>query len=269
MDSICRFVPSKSGGGDIKTVHFVYETEIKKLKQPFFRPLYYVNLVTKGNGVLKFNNTEFRLECGTLFIMFPSVFYEIEASDDFEYIYISFMGSYASTLLAEFKITLDNSVYYEFTHARLWHDAIQRITPANANILTESVLYYTLALIQSDHENCETNQKKQKLLEMIINYIDVHYREQDISLSKISGIFSYTEKYLSSFFRKNMNVKFTEYLNALRIQYAIELINQSEFNISEISAMCGYSDSLYFSKVFKRYMGSTPTDYIKLKNSQK
>ena len=64
MDSICRFVPNKSGSGDIKTVHFVYETEFKKLRQPFFRPLYYVNLVTKGEGVLKFNNTECRLECG-------------------------------------------------------------------------------------------------------------------------------------------------------------------------------------------------------------
>ena len=129
MASICRFVPNKSGNGDIKTVHFVYETEFKKLRQPFYRPVYCVHLVTKGEGVLKFNGGEYALRCGTLFFSFPSLVYEIDASDDFEYIYISFIGSYASALLEDFGISPESAVYYDFTHSELWHDAIHRITP--------------------------------------------------------------------------------------------------------------------------------------------
>jgi two-component system response regulator YesN len=60
-----------------------------------------------------------------------------------------------------------------------------------------------------------------------------------------------------------MNVNFKAYLNKLRIQYACELIDDGHTCVSEISAMCGFSDSLYFSKTFKKHMGYSPTEYVK------
>ena len=76
-------------------------------------------------------------------------------------------------------------------------------------------------------------------------------------------MFSYTEKYLSSLFKKNMNVGFNQYLNRLRIQYAIELIANNVKSVSRIAELSGYSDSLYFSKVFKKLVGVTPGQHIK------
>ena len=263
MDSICRFVPIKTGNGDIQTVHFVYETELAKLKQPFVRPVNYVNLVVKGCGTLKYNNCDYELSEGTLFFMFPQIAYYIEASDDFEYIYISYTGTCASNLMDSFGITPTNAVYHNFTHAPLWSDAISRITAKNANILTESVLYYTLALIQSENNTCNQSDNDDDIMSQIKSYIDIHYREQDISLGKLSQIFSYSEKYLSASFNKNMNMHYAEYINKLRIQYATALMADGNNSISRISGMCGYSDPLYFSKVFKKLMGCTPTDYIK------
>ena len=267
MSSICRFVPNKNGNGDIKTVHFVYETEFKKLKQPFQRPMYCVSLVTLGEGVLRMAGCEYKLDTGTLFFSFPGEAYEIEASDDFEYIYISFMGSYARELLDNFGIDGESAIYHNFTHTDLWYDAIRSITPLNSNILTERVLYYTLSIIQSEHASIVNSAGKQPLAELLTDYINVHYREHDISLGKMSEIFSYTEKYLSAFFKKHMKIRFTEYLNTLRIQYAIGLMNSGQFTIAQISSMCGYTDSLYFSKVFKRHIGQSPSDYIRVKNN--
>ena len=261
MDSICRFVPNKEGSGDIQTVHFVYETELHKLKQPFFRPIYYVNLVVAGSGTLKFEDCEYPLNCGTLFFMFPGVYYTIDATDDFEFIYISFMGNSAAPLLASFGISQSNLVYHNFTHTLLWSDAIRRITPANANLLTESVLYYTLSLVQSEHNGYVEISNDRDLLATLKSYVDIHYREQDISLGKISQMLSYSEKYLSAFFKKNMSIKFTEYLNMLRTQYATGLLVNDGYSISQISAMCRYSDPMYFSKVFKNRMGCTSTEY--------
>ena len=260
MDSICRFVPGKISADDIQTVHFVYETELHKLKQPFIRPIYYVNLVTKGSGTLRFRDKEYPIEKDTLFFMLPQEEYFIDGSEDFEYIYISFTGKSAANLMQANDRT--DGIYHGFSHGALWDDAIHRITPYNANILTEGVLYYTLALIQGDSPD-DNNTDSDDLLQALKGYIDIHYREQDMSLDKLSRAFSYSEKYLSAFIRKHMNLRFTEYLNTLRIQHACALISEDSKSISQISAMCGYSDPLYFSKVFKKHIGCTPTAYMK------
>ena len=55
-NSICEFMPTKNYNKDLKIVNFVYESEIKKLKQPFIRPIFVMNLVIKGNGILKMND---------------------------------------------------------------------------------------------------------------------------------------------------------------------------------------------------------------------
>ena len=86
-----------------------------------------------------------------------------------------------------------------------------------------------------------------------------------VSLKKLAGLFSYTEKYISHLFKKKMNVGFNYYLNNLRLQYAHELIAQNVHSVSEIAILCGFSDPLYFSKVFKKRVGYTPTEYMKRK----
>ena len=73
----------------------------------------------------------------------------------------------------------------------------------------------------------------------------------------------YNKKYLSALFVKNKNVKFKEYLNSLRINRALELIGDPDLSVSEISEKCGFSDPYYFSKVFKKITGLTPTEYRK------
>ena len=77
MDSICRFLPLKSVSGNIKMVHFVYETEFLLMKQPFIEPIYYLHLVTSGNAVLKFSGKQYPLKEGTLFFFFSGVPYEL------------------------------------------------------------------------------------------------------------------------------------------------------------------------------------------------
>jgi len=264
MGSICNFMPAKNYSGTIKTINFVYESEFRKLKQPFFRSTFYLYLVTKGSAVLKIYSNEYELKVGTLFFIFPAYPYEIEGSDDFAYMYISFMGSCVMNLLEDLEITMDAPAYSDFDFViEFWKQAIRRVNQLNANILTESVLLYTLSYINNKQEDVRLKKKNQNIFDSIVDYIDNHFREPDISLKKIADIFSYTEKYLSYLFKKNMNVGFSQYLNNLRLQYAHKLIDQGITSVSQISAMCGYSDSLYFSKVFRKSLGRTPTTFIR------
>ena len=141
MDSICRFIPAKSGG-DLKTVHFVLETEFKKMRQPFIFPIYYMHLITKGSGVLRALGRSYEIAQGSLFFAFPGVPYEIDGSDDLTYMYISYMGLRAADLMAQINASPSSPVVQGFERQiPFWKNAIQRINQKNANVLTESVVF--------------------------------------------------------------------------------------------------------------------------------
>jgi len=261
--SICQFISAKNEDATIKTVRFVYETECLTLSQPFVHPIYVIHIVTQGTATLRINDSEYFLKRGDVFFAFPAYPHYIDANEDFEYIYISFMGSGATSLLSKCKIT-PSSPYYDNLGflCTMFENAIRRVNSRNANMLTESVLYYALSYFDNDTSvsELENQETADGLFKAMVNYVDRHFRENDMSLSRLASIFSYTEKYLSSLFKKNMQIGFVNYLNNLRIQYANELIEKRELNISEIAAACGYSDYSYFSKVYKKSTGKTPTE---------
>ena len=268
-ESICKFLPAKNEESHIKTVRFVYETECLALTQPFVHPIYVLHIVTSGSAVLRIYEKEHVLNKGDIFFAFPAVLHYLDASEDFEYIYISFMGSGAAALISKCGVTPENPVYPNFSFlCPMFESSIRRITPSNANLLTEGVLYYTLSFLDTDKSEAEERKSRDSLFEMIVNYVDHHYREHDMSLGKLADTFSYTEKYLSSLFKKNMQIGFVSYLNRLRVQYANELIEKGELSIAEIADACGYSDYSYFSKVFKKNTGKTPSESMQFLDGQ-
>lgn len=261
-ESICRFIPSQNSIGNIKTIYFVYETDFATLKQPFMHPIYYVHLVTSGTAVLTMCDKKYILEAGCVFFTFPAVAFSLSGSADFKYMYISYTGAGAGAMLEELKITLKSPVYRDFIHVtEFWMSSISRVNDLNANMLSLSVLYYTLSFINQGDTVPE--KRDSEVFLMIEDYISTHYRDSELSLKKLSEIFAYTEKYISYLFKREMNTGFKQYLTELRMQYAREMMKKGEKSIVCIAAECGYSDSLYFSRIFKKRMGITPTEYIK------
>lgn len=262
MEDICNFIPPKKTKSDLEFLHFVYETNIKKLRQPIIHSNFHINIVFKGTAVLKFDGKTFNLKNGDLFFTFPGQKFTIEDYSKFTFLFISFNGTGTLPLLETFNINKQNCIFNNFDNViPFWISAIRRINQNNANVLTESVLMYTLSFIDtisSNNKDC----KKEKF-ESILDYINHNYTSNDMSIKKVADIFFYNEKYLSSLFAKKTGMKFSQYLNNLRVQYAIKLFKNGETSISLISSKCGFTDQFYFSKVFKKNTGKTPSEYIK------
>ena len=66
--------------------------------------------------------------------------------------------------------------------------------------------------------------------------------------------------------KKEVGVNFSEYLIKVRIKNAKEMLLNTEGSVEDISYAVGYSDIKYFSRIFKKYMGVTPTEFRKLYN---
>ncbi|MBJ2354924.1 response regulator [Sphaerochaeta sp. S2] len=88
-------------------------------------------------------------------------------------------------------------------------------------------------------------------------YLDDHYQE-NLSLEQIATMFSVSKEYLSSRFKKDLTVTFSEYLLGLRMERAKELITEYHIPLSKIPEIVGYIDISHFYKVFKKFYGITP-----------
>ena len=106
------------------------------------------------------------------------------------------------------------------------------------------------------------------LIRNIINYIDMHI-EEELSLSVIAGYFDKNASNLSTQFHKETGVCITDYINSTRIKKSLVLFCNTDYSIEDIAAYVGMYNSRYYSRLFKKYIGMTPSEYkrmIKLTN---
>lgn len=102
--------------------------------------------------------------------------------------------------------------------------------------------------------------KNQVLTEHIREYLETHYME-DICLQDAAEQLHYSDAYFCKFFKQNFDKSFIVYLSELRIEKAKELLADITVNVKDIGQKVGYRDSSYFTKVFKRFTGVTPSEY--------
>ena len=93
-----------------------------------------------------------------------------------------------------------------------------------------------------------------------IKYLKESYRE-DLNIRKVADFLKISESYLSRLFKMETGYTFVEYLTNYRIKKAIELLREKSEKIYEVAALVGYSDSRYFSALFRKYVGVTPSEF--------
>lgn len=119
-------------------------------------------------------------------------------------------------------------------------------------------------LINTAIENVRSMQKTDSIVhsqkDVIKDYIDRNYKK-DISAKDVAGILGYSDVYFSKVFKQLFDDNFINYLTNIRIDRAKVLLKDVSFNIKEVGKSVGYADSNYFTKVFKRSIGISPSEY--------
>lgn len=100
------------------------------------------------------------------------------------------------------------------------------------------------------------------LIEEINKYVENNY-SKDISLGTIANKFFINQSYLSQMFKKEMNIKFIDYITSIRLGKAKELLKTTSLSVNEIAETIGYSDTRYFREVFLKHTKETPSQYRK------
>lgn len=96
--------------------------------------------------------------------------------------------------------------------------------------------------------------------EAIEDYLKEHYME-DLSLQQVAQAMNYSEVYFCKLFKQCFSLNFTAHLTQFRMEEAKRLLLEPTANVKNVGEAVGYVDSSYFAKVFRRYTGSSPTEY--------
>lgn len=96
----------------------------------------------------------------------------------------------------------------------------------------------------------------------IVSFIDFHYAE-DLTLNFLAQKYNIAKTYLSNLFKKETDTTLTDFIHHVRMRKAITLINSSSIPVSDIAYACGYNDTNYFIRIFKRTYGISPKQYQK------
>lgn len=141
------------------------------------------------------------------------------------------------------------------------------LKPVDENQLIETVKkslksldqhLYESSILKEYHPN-ENSSKN------IVEYINSHYCDKDLNSDKIEKEFGLSRTSIFKIMKTITDKSLNEYITMIRIRQAISFLKKSEtLSLKEIAEACGYSDPFYFSRVFKKQTGYSPSEYRRL-----
>ena len=94
-----------------------------------------------------------------------------------------------------------------------------------------------------------------------INYINTHFGDETLKLNKIAEVIGYSAAYTSRIFKQETGKHLMDYINEVRVWYAKRMLENPKNKVYQVAEKVGYANYNYFSKMFKKITGESPSEY--------
>ena len=221
-----------------------------------------VYLVISGKCSFVFDGRSFAQRTGGIVFGFSGERVTANGIEDgTEYMYVSFDGGRADELFRRFGITRSNRSFFGLEALiPFWKENIARAADA-PDLVSESVLLYTFSRLKGSKKQSDD------IISKTLRVIEYDFTDPELSLTSVADRLGYNEKYISRSFKEKMGVGFSQYLRTVRIKHAVFLIEHGVNSVKNIAFLCGFTDPLYFSSVFKDTIGVSPKEYMSKKTA--
>lgn len=215
-----------------------------------------------GTASYIFDTHSFTARANTLFYLSKNSIYDIHISEPVSFICIDFdfceeQEPQKSTLFSDVPLVMKNDflkLFYLWNERNIWKRAEEF-----------SILYsiYSQALKSLYKDYYKSNH----LFSNIVAFISEHYSDFNLTIKTIASFADISETQLRRIFKTQINTTPIQYVTFIRLEYAKQMLLNSNYSIEEISRSVGITDSYYFSRLFKKEMGISPSAYRKLGTS--
>ena len=130
-------------------------------------------------------------------------------------------------------------------------------------ILIRKVLYDLLAKITKEQQRAYIPSRQELLIHPGVDAIHHNFTRNDLSVSYLANLCGISEVYFRRLFVDKFSLTPKEYIIKLKLEHAKRLLESSQFTVSEIALMCGYTEPCHFSREFKKRFDLSPAEYAK------
>lgn len=201
--------------------------------------------------------------------------YEYFGKDKAEVFWVHFTGSDVRTILKKYDIPLDNNVFYSGnspTYGYIFKEMILELQTCRVGYeeLLSMYLQQIFVLIQRSRldKRPVVSSHLQEEMGIARRYFQEHYNEE-INIEEYALSRNMSVSYFLKKFKEVTNKSPMQYILNIRINNAVSLLESTDYNVTEIAAIIGYDNPLYFSRIFKKQKGVSPSDYRKTLFSRK
>lgn len=227
------------------------------------RDHYLLHYVVSGGGTYTLGGRSYAVRAGQIFLAWPNTLirYSADERDPWEYYWLGFTGPDAAALIAQSGLRPDAPV-----RTIGFGRSLQRYITAIYDARGQSawsrtqMLGYAYLVLGKLVEGREESASPADTVDKAAEYISNNYTDQ-ITVDDIAASAGVSRSWLYRGFQRRFGKSPLAYLEDLRLHYAKQLLTGTELRVSEIACSVGYLDALYFSKVFSRRMGLSPTAY--------
>ena len=157
-----------------------------------------------------------------------------------------------------FKFCTDNSLDFNKISGNM-QNIYEKVSQMDESSLTAWIVQMSETI--SEKLKCARNSSARRLIVEAQNIVQERYMEADISLDEVCAVLGVSNSYFSSVFKKEAGKSFISYLTDYRMDIAAEMILNTDEKSYTIAEKVGYLDANYFSYVFKKKFGVSPSKY--------
>ncbi|MDD6320151.1 MAG: AraC family transcriptional regulator [Oscillospiraceae bacterium] len=244
-------------------------------KLPTWRPRgrldYQLLYVASGKAHFYIEGEDREVRAGHMVIFLPrqEQHYEYYGKDKTEVYWVHFTGGDVRNILRKFEIPLDENVFYcgsSASYSALFKEMIHELQSRLVGYpeMLEMYLRQLLLLVQRTRQEKEPNMSSylRDEMEYARRYFIDHYNEP-INIDDFAQSRNMSVSWFMRNFKQATKVSPMQYILNIRMKNAVSLLETTEYNVTEIAAIVGYDNPLYFSRVFKKMNGVPPSDYRK------
>lgn len=143
-------------------------------------------------------------------------------------------------------------------------DELKALLKSLAECTNQTDFAMDLGILLRKLSKCTPDTSYDERISSIIKYINKHFPEIH-SIEQIAKQFHVSKHHLCRVFKESMGITMIDYLNNIRIKNACNFLESSDKDILEISQLCGFNSSAYFSNVFKKITGYSPLKYRQMR----
>jgi len=196
--------------------------------------------------------------------------YDYYGAEKPEVYWVHFTGSDVKNILRKYEIPMDDPVFYSgasSTYAYIFKEMIHELQTCRTGYeeLLAMYLRQIFLLVQRTRQEQKPSVSTyiQEEMEYARRYFNEHYNEP-ISIQDYAESRNMSVCYFQRSFKQIVNHTPMQYLLSIRVNNAASLLETTDYSMAEISAIVGYEDPLYFSRLFRKIKGMSPSEYRRL-----